>query len=198
MTKKVHYISGIFLIVFITGHLLNHLMILVSPELHISFMEIFRKFYRLPPVEILLYMAVLIQVFSGTKLLRKKWNNVQSIWDRLQIYSGMFFIYFLIIHPMAVLYGRYIWHLDTNLYFGASVLNVNPLVYYFTFHYGLATIAFFTHMACIHRVKMQSYTSIHLAANQARLLIVLGLIISFLIVYNMMGIDIPKEYLEKY
>lgn len=196
--KKIHHFSGLLLISFIAVHLLNHIMIFYSVDAHISFMTAFRKVYRFPPIEVLLLTAVLVQVISGSRLLYKKWKLKNDIWDKLQMYSGAYFIYFLIVHVSAVLFGRYVWHLDTNVYFGAAVLNIKPILYYFVFHYGLAILAFFTHVGCVHRKKMQAYTSLKHASNQGRALIFVGCALSILIIYHMMGMQIPPEYLEGY
>lgn len=198
MAKKIHYFTGILLILFISGHVLNHTMILVSEELHLQFMATFRKIYRIPVVEVLLYAAVGVQLVTGGRLLWKKWRHTHGIWDKLQVWSGAFFLYFLVMHPLAVIWGRYVWELDTNLYFGAAVLNVKPLVYYFVFHYGLSIWAFFTHLACVHRVKMTRWVSVRSANVQATAMVIAGLVMAVLIVYNMMGMDIPQEYLENY
>lgn len=194
--KRAHHISGLLLIGYISIHLLNHLMILYSVQAHLDFMEVARKAYRFPPIEILLFMAVLFQVGSGSSLLWKKWKSVDTIWDRLQVYSGAYFIYFLVAHPAAVLFGRYAWHLDTNLYFGAAVLNIDPLYYFFMLHYGLAIAAFFIHTACVHRIMMQAYVSQKNATWQASAIILVGIALSILIVSHMMGMSIPPEYLE--
>ncbi len=194
--KHAHHISGVLLIGYISIHLFNHLVILHSVQAHLDFMEVARKAYRFPPVEILLFVAVLFQVVSGSTLLWKKWKSVNTIWDRLQIYSGAYFIYFLIAHPAAVLYGRYVLHLDTNLYYGAAVLNINPLYYFFVFHYGLAIAAFFVHTACVHRVKIQVYVSEKNARYQASAIVLVGIILSILLVISMMGMSIPHEYLK--
>jgi succinate dehydrogenase/fumarate reductase cytochrome b subunit len=194
--KRAHHISGMLLIGFISIHLLNHLMILDSVQAHLDFMEVARKVYRFPPIEILLLMAVLFQVGSGSRLLWRKWKSVDTIWDRLQVYSGAYFIYFLIAHPAAVLFGRYVLHLDTNLYYGAAVLNIDPLYYFFALHYGLAITAFFMHTACVHRIKMSAYVSQKNATWQASALILTGILLSIIIVSHMMGMSIPPEYLE--
>ncbi len=194
--KRAHHISGMLLIGYISMHLLNHLMILDSVQAHLDFMEAARKVYRFLPVEILLLMAVLFQVGSGSRLLWRKWKTVDTIWDRLQVYSGAYFIYFLMAHPAAVFFGRYAMHLDTNLYYGAAVLHIDPLYYFFTLHYGLAIVAFFMHTACVHRIKMSAYVSQQHATWQASALIVVGIMLSTIIVNHMMGTPIPAEYLE--
>lgn len=198
MAKKIHYFTAILLILFIGGHLLNHAMLFISPEAHLRFMESFRKVYRLPVVEVLLYLAVYVQAVTGFKLLWKKWRRAKGFWDRLQLYSGAFLLYFLLMHTSAVLVGRYIWELDTNLYFGASVVKVKPFLYYYVFHYSLSVLAFFSHLACVHRQKMARYVSPRAAYWQAMALVAFGLAMGVLLVWRLLDVDVPKEYLDVY
>lgn len=194
MTKKPHYISGITITLFVGIHLINHLMLFQGEQAHIAFMETARNFYRNPIIETILLFAVTTQVISGIQLLRIKWKNQNTTFDKLQIYSGLFLSCFLIAHVSSVLVGRYVLKLDTNLYFGASVLNNFPAYFYFILHYGGAVIAFFTHVACVHKVKIAAYISEKQAKNHAYFIIGIGVIISFLLVFKMMNVTIPVEY----
>ena len=194
MIKKLHFFSGITIAAFLSVHLLNHLMLFKSEQTHIRFMEGARLVYRNPFVETLLLMAVCVQVVSGITLVKKNWNNRIGVFDRLQIYSGLFLSYFLIAHVSAVLIGRYVLKLDTNLYFGASVLNNYPAYFYFILHYGLAVISIFIHIACIHKSKIARYTTEVQARLQAYSIMACGVLISILIVYQMMNVTIPTEY----
>lgn len=194
MIKKIHYISGILLGLFIGLHIVNHLMIVNGADAHIIFMESIRKFYRNPFIEAFLLLAVVIQVSSGISLARKKWNHTPSIFEKLQLWSGLFFVYFLVSHTSVVLLGRYIFHLDTNLYYGASPLNNNPLKFYFIFHYGLAILAFFTHVGCAHHSKMKRFVGEKTAVNQSWIIMGIGIIITGVILFYMMHLAIPKEY----
>ncbi len=194
MIKRFHYFSGLTMAVFVAFHLLNHLMLFQSERAHIEFMQTARKFYRNPISETILMSAVVIQIVSGIQLLRKKWKDQNDGYDKLRIYSGLFLAYFLIVHVSAILFGRYVLHLDTNLYFGASVLNNSPSQYYFVFHYGLAIIAFCTHIACAHKINILKFTSEKTTVVHAYILMGIGVILAFLIVYKMMGVSIPKEF----
>ncbi|MEQ8303813.1 MAG: hypothetical protein RIB47_10505 [Cyclobacteriaceae bacterium] len=195
MIKRIHYFSGLILIAFISVHILNHATILISEDTHLAFMQYYRKVYRLPLLEGVLFCAILIQVVSGGTMLLKKWRTGKSRWARIQLISGGYFVYFLIVHPAAVLYGRYVLNLDTNLYFGAAVLNISPIQYFFVFHYGLAILAFFTHLSCVHQQKMQRHVTLRMATVQATVIIIIGAILSVVIVGRMVGIAIPPEYL---
>ena len=194
MTKKLHYFSGITISVFVAIHLVNHLMLFQSEQAHMAFMTVARKFYRNPFCETLLLIAIITQVVSGIQLVKNKWKIKQDIFDRLQIYSGLFLSYFLTVHVSSVLVGRYVLKLDTNLYFGAGVLNNNPALFYFIFHYGLAVISFFIHIACMHKMKISKYPTANGARLHAYNIIGIGCIISFLLLFKMIGLTIPTEY----
>ena len=129
--KLIHYYTGLTLSVFIGFHLLNHLLILHSEALHIRFMKSARKIYRNKFVESLLFLAVLLQVISGITLVIMKWNKVENYFDRIQIASGLYLSFFLLNHVMAVLRGRYILKMDTNIYYGAGVMNMWPQKLFF-------------------------------------------------------------------
>jgi hypothetical protein len=173
---------------------MNHLMLFQDEQAHIDFMKVARKFYRHPVAETLLLVAVLSQVISGIQLLIKKWKYRSDNFIKFQIYSGMFLAYFLTAHVSVVLLARYILRSDTNLYFGASGLNNNPLYFYFIIHYGLAVVSIFVHIACAHRTKISRYVTERTAKLHAFAIMGLGIIISCLIIYKMMHITIPLEY----
>ena len=192
MLKRLHYISGIILTIFILVHLGNHLMVLVSPENHLSLMEQLRKVYRHPVMESVLLLAVALQVFSGIKLYRQlKAQNSGTKVDRYQILTGLYLAFFLLLHVSAVLMGRLVFNLDTNLYFGAAGLNKFPLYLFFVPYYLTAVIAVFGHIACIHFRKTQQLI-------QSQILFGLGCIIAVLILIGMIGLRIPAQYYEPY
>jgi succinate dehydrogenase/fumarate reductase cytochrome b subunit len=194
MIKKIHYTAGIIITIFISIHVLNHLMLVKGDSTHIEFMNVARKLYRNPFAETVLVLALVVQIASGVSLVRKKWKHAKNYFDRLQIWSGLYFVYFLFSHTAAVMIGRHSLHVDTNLYYGASPLNNDPVKYVFVFHYGLAILAFFIHTACIHRTKMKHYVSEKPATIQSWLIMALGGIVTLIILFNMMNVTIPKEY----
>src|SRR5687768_1347562 len=65
--KKVHYFSGVTLAIFIGFHLLNQLLSLDGPALHIAWMERFRMVYRHPVIESLILAAVAFQFVTGIR-----------------------------------------------------------------------------------------------------------------------------------
>ncbi|MCP4439138.1 MAG: hypothetical protein GY810_09370 [Aureispira sp.] len=195
--KKVHFITGITISLFISTHLLNQATILLGEDWYQIFMSAARIVYRNILVESILLLGVLLQVFSGIKLLRKKWKRQLSVYDKLFIYSGLYLSFFLLAHVAAVLSTRYFFELDTNLYFGTAVLNTFPHVLFFAPYYGMAIIAFFTHLACIYRIKKLSNKAPNLSKinRQANFIIGFSLLLTVLILSRMIYcIEIPLEY----
>lgn len=183
---------------FIFLHLLNHTMILFSEQSYIEFMEFARKIYRNPIAESLLVLSIVIQVGTGIQLVWRKKKKQKSVFERLQLYSGLYFVYFLISHTSAIFVGRYYLRVDTNLYFGAAVVNISPALYFFIFHYGLAILAFFTHVGSLHFFRMQKHVSRKHANRQAWVILISGAVLAVLIVSKLMQVEVPESYLHIY
>lgn len=173
--KKLHHFSGIILSVFIAFHLLNHLSALAGPGMPAALMEQFRKVYRHPAAESVLLLAVMIQVVSGLRLLRKR--KVKSRAEKIQIWSGIYLSFFLLAHVSAVIMGRWIEHLDTNFYFAAAGLNIFPATLFFIPYYFSGVCAIGLHIASLHYLKTRSVRGSYLlgiAGILAAILIIAG------------------------
>lgn len=183
---RLHRFAGLTLATFIAIHLTNHLFALVSVESHIHIMDYARLLYRNPLGEALLLIAIAVQIPSGIMLVRKKgWRGTEFA-ERVQVASGLYLSFFLVVHVFAVMVGRYYFNLDTNFYFGSSPL-LSPLWWYYVPYYGLSVIAVFAHVASIHFQKMIPLVSLRQARVQAILITLLGGIISMLIVLVFSG-----------
>ena len=155
--KRLHYISGLILVLYVLAHLFNHLMLWYGVEVHIAWMESMRKVYRFGLIEGMLLLAVTIQIISGIRLVLKlRKEAVLSKTMRYQMITGLYLAFFLLVHVSAVLAGRFLLNLDTNLYFGAAGLNQFPLLLFFIPYYFFAILSFFGHVACIHYRKTNS------------------------------------------
>lgn len=159
-------------------------------------MEQFRKIYRNPWVEIPLLGAVLVQLYTGIQLVRNKPKKVTGFYKRLQIWTGLYMAFFLVIHVGAVMTGRLFLHLDTNFYFGAAGINSFPFNLFFIPYYTLAIWSFFGHIAAIHYQKMSRKNPY--ANRQSAIILGLGIVISIVILYGLTGgfkgVPIPAAY----
>ncbi|WP_207424654.1 hypothetical protein [Desertivirga brevis] len=196
--RKVHYVSGLTVSIFITFHLLNHLSSIYGAGEHIAVMNTMRFFYRNPLAEGFLLLAVLAQIISGMRLFMKNRKTAGTTFEKLQIWTGLYLAIFYLVHLAAVFGGRYLLHLDTNFYFGVAGLNSFPTNLFFIPYYGFALFSFFGHLAAIHNRKMK-HTIIGLSpAGQSIVILLSGIILSFAIFYGLTnrfnGVAIPKEY----
>jgi hypothetical protein len=196
MIKGIHYYTGLTLAIYIGTHLLNHLLILHSEGMHINFMQKARKVYRHPVVEGVLLTAVGLQILSGLFLVTQKWTKTESWFDWAQICSGLYLLLFLTYHVRAVMVGRHKMHIDTNLYYGAGVMNMWPQKLIFIPYYSLAILAFFFHVACIHRIKMKEFVSKEVAERQAIGIMILGCAVTLLIIFKMSHLKMPAHFME--
>jgi hypothetical protein len=195
--RQLHRFAGMTLAAFIVLHLANHLFALVSVQQHIRVMELLRLFYRNPIIETLLLSAILLQVPSGIMLVRRKGWRGLPVEERAQVASGLYLSFFLVVHVLAVMVGRYGFHLDTNFYFGAAPLH-SFLWWYYVVYYGLSIIAIFTHIGSIHALKMADRTTLQRARVQGLVIFGMGIILAIIILAAFMGlfhaVVIPEAY----
>jgi succinate dehydrogenase/fumarate reductase cytochrome b subunit len=197
MIKAIHYYTGLTIGIYIGTHLLNHLLILHSEAMHINFMQKARKIYRHYIVEAILLTAVLLQILSGIFLIIQKWPGVDSWFDWVQLCSGLYLSLFLANHIRAVMVGRRKLHIDTNLYYGAGVMNMWPQKLFYIPYYSLAILAFVCHIACTHRIKMKEFVPKEVAEQQAIGIMILGCVATLLIIFKMSHLKMPAGFTEK-
>lgn len=173
-TRTGHYWSGLTLSVFIGFHLFNQLTALMGADAHIAVMQGLRAVYRHPVVETILLAAVVFQITTGLLMIFKQQRS--TVAEKIQVYSGLYLSFFLLVHVGAVLYGRSLG-LNTNFYFAAAGLNVYPATFFFIPYYLLAVCAVSLHVAAIHYRKTGSLPwscAISLAGLLAATLIISG------------------------
>ena len=197
-TKKLHYITGLTITVFITLHLFNHICSIFGAHFHISIMKALRIFYRNLFVETILLAAVFVQIVSGIKLFKINRKNTTSAFEKLHIWSGIYLAFFFIIHLSAVLVGRFYLQLDTNFYFGVAGLNTFPLNLFFIPYYGLAIMSVFGHTAAVHHKKMNQTIFNLTPKQQSKLILISGFFVTCITFYGLTnhfhGVNIPAEY----
>ena len=197
-TKKIHYLSGLTITLFVGLHLFNHVCSIFGADKHIEIMNLLRLFYRNIFVETILLTAVLVQIISGLNLFNTNRKTATLYFDKLHIWTGLYLAIFFVIHLSAVLGGRFFLHLDTNFYFGVAGLNSFPFNLFFIPYYGLAIFSFFGHIAGIHNKKMK-HAIFGLTPNvQSKAILVFGICLTIVIFYGLTnhfdGVKIPTEY----
>jgi hypothetical protein len=197
-TKKIHYLSGLILSLFIGLHLFNHLCSIAGGEKHIAVMNALRLGYRNLFMEALLLAAVAVQISSGLRLFKIHRKTAVTPFQKLHVWTGLYLALFFIIHVSAVLVGRFILQLDTNFYFGVAGLNAFPSNLFFIPYYGLAVISFFGHVAAIHRQKIKKHLLGLPPDSQALVILAFGVLLTLIVFYGLTnhfnGVTIPEEY----
>lgn len=181
---KVHRIAGTVLAIFIVAHLLNHMIGIIGIDSHISTMTFLRKIYRHVFFESVLLLCVLFQLVSGLKLFFRSATTLQP-WQRVQRLTGLYLAFFLFVHVSAVIVGRQVFNLDTNVYFAMAGLNTDPHRWFFIPYYFLAIFSFFTHLAAIHFQKAKRNFFGLPVKTQAQAIVALGFICALWILFVM-------------
>ncbi len=199
--RALHRSSAILIGAFAVAHIANHLVSLIGIPSHIAFMEVARRVYRQPFVEVLLLMCVAFQIASGLWFVLRNWRTRRGPIAWLQALSGAYLALFLIVHVCAVLYGRAVLKLDTNFYYAAAGLHVSPFERFFAPYYFMAVLALFTHLACA------AYGHRGGAVRKRRILVIVlpmlvGSGVSLLIVLSLAGklqpVEVPSKYKATY
>jgi hypothetical protein len=194
--RRVHRSTAIAVTLFAAVHVANHLMALGSVDAHLRFMRAARLVYRQPLVEAVLLLCVAVQAASGLALLRAGWKRRSGVAAWLQAGSGACLALFLAIHVAAVLFGRVVSGLDTNLYYAAAGLRVRPYQAFFLPYYFLAVAALFTHLGCVvsrRAVRTPGLRAVVLGAS-----VCVGAVASAAILAALTGALYPYEVPQRY
>lgn len=198
LLKRIHYVSAILLSLFICVHLVNHALLVKSIANHLAFMKEARKVYRQPVVEMGLIAAALTQAITGLRLVKR--TNFERLrgFKRLKVWSGIYLAFFLAVHLVAVFAGRYLLHLDTNVYYAAADPSTHPYALFFVPYYAFSVIAIFGHVASIHAEKMRKPFFGLTPRLQSFLILLAGFLLSVAILYQLVHAfseaNIPKAY----
>ncbi|KQQ86840.1 hypothetical protein [Massilia sp. Leaf139] len=196
--RTLHRRCAIVVTLFVLLHVVNHAAAIGGIGAHLRFMEAARAVYRQPLLEALLLLCVMGQAGSGLWLLHAGWRGRPGWLAWLQALSGAYLALFLLIHVTAVLAGRAVLDLDTNVHFAAAGLQVWPYQLFFVPYYFLALAAVFAHLGCALARR---------AAPPGRALIValplgMGVLLASLVLAALMGglapYEVPQAYKETY
>lgn len=164
-------------------------------------MEALRKVYRQPVVEVILLACATFQVGSGLWFVVRGWRQRTGAVAWLQAASGTYIAFFLLVHVAAVLFGRSVLRLDTNFFYAAAGLHVQPYQWFFAPYYFLAVAALFAHLGCA--AYWQFYESRpRRAASVLAAAVGVGVLSSALITLSLAGVfepfTVPSEYKATY
>jgi succinate dehydrogenase/fumarate reductase cytochrome b subunit len=200
MSRIFHRSSAIVISLFVILHLTNHVCALAGAEAHMDLMLTLRKWYRNQIAETILLSSVLIQTGSGAKLLLQGNNRIRNRFEKLQRWTGVYLLFFLLIHVSAVWTARIVLQLDSNLYFGIAGIHQFPFNLFFIPYYALGIWSVFGHLAAVHARKMQKTIMGVSPEQQAKGIMGIGVLVTILVFYALTnrfrGMNIPDEYLH--
>ena len=150
--KQAHQRVAIFLALFLAVHFATHFSALGGIAAQGFVMQAGRAVYRIPVIEIALVIALAAQVTLGIDLLRRiSARKRKDAWHWVPFASGCYLAYFIVQHTIAALVSRLGFGLDTNFYWAAGTLTLDPLRFFFAPYYILVATALTAHLiAALH------------------------------------------------
>ena len=95
-TQRLHFATGMFVLVFIAQHLIVHLFALAGPDTHNTALKFVQWSYRNPVIEPLLILVLLLQIGIGIRLALKRMREPgKGAWAKWQLASGFYLALFL-------------------------------------------------------------------------------------------------------
>lgn len=150
--RQAHRRVAIALALFLAVHFAAHFAALGGIGAQDAVVQAGRRIYRIPVIEIALVIALAAQVIVGIDLLRRIAQRTRKdAWHYVQFTSGCYLAYFITQHTAAALISRIGFGLDTNFYWAAGTLVLDPIRYGFAPYYTLAVAALVAHLvAALH------------------------------------------------
>ena len=98
IATRLRIISGLVLMAFATGHLINHALALISLDAVQAGASVFRAVWRSPPATILLYGALLLHIGFGLFKLYQRRSLRMPAWEFAQVLLGLAIPFWLAVH----------------------------------------------------------------------------------------------------
>jgi hypothetical protein len=192
--KRLHRYNAVFLLLFIVAHITNHVIGLVGIENHIATMGMLRVVYRVQVIEITVIILFFSQIALGLGLILKR-GKPRGRWAWIQAISGVYIAFFLLQHLSAVIMMRLTYaQLDTSFYWAASVVQANPMGWYFFPYYAFGIMSIFAHLAAAIHFRWPDAVILRpvlLASG-----VVFGLAIPVSLIGRFYEVSLPQEYLD--
>ena len=193
--KLAHQRVATLLALFIMVHFATHLAALGGLATHDWVLQAGRAVYRIPVIEAALVIALALQVVIGVQLLGQIAKRARKdVWHWAQFASGCYLAYFIVMHTGAALVSRLGFGLDTNFYWAAGTLALDPIRYLFAPYYTLAVAALGAHIvAALHFRRPRRWHAPALALGP-----VLGIVIVLGYGGAFFAVDLPAAHRDFY
>jgi hypothetical protein len=194
--RMAHGVSAlVILLVFLAGHMINHIVAIWSLASEIEVMDALRKIYRAAWLEPGLVGLFVLQIVSGLILLGSRMTRKTDFFGVLQTTSGMYLATFLISHMTAVfILARLVLKVNTNDAWAAGLpagLTANLWNTRLIPHYSLAAFLLIAHVGCGFRGILLAHGRSLVSANRITLGITgVGAVVATVIIVAMLGLHI--------
>ena len=196
--RMTHGISALLiLVVFLAGHMINHIVAIWSLNSDEEVMKALRRIYRAGWLEPGLIGLFLFQIVSGLLLLRSRMTKKTDLFGVLQTTSGMYLAGFLVSHMAAVfVLCRLVLKVDTNDAWAAGqpaglvadLWNTRLIP-----HYSLAAFLLIAHAGCGLRGLLLAHGRSLTSANRITVAITgLGATVATAITVAMVGVHLSE------
>lgn len=191
--KQAHRRLAAFIGLFLVVHFATHFAALGGIKAQDAVLQWGRAAYRIPILELALVLALAAQVALGISLLRRiAKRNRKGFWHWVQFASGCYLAYFIVMHTAAALVSRLALGLDTNFYWAAGTLILEPLKFGFAPYYVLVVVALLAHLlTALHFRKPRRWHAPALALGP-----VAGVAIILAYGGAFFPIELPQEHLD--
>jgi hypothetical protein len=190
--RVVHGVIAAAVLAFIAFHLVNHLFGLLGPQAHAAVMTVGRKLYRLPAVEAMLVVLLLLQLSLGAWLAWRWSRQSMDGYRAVQVVTGVYLGFFVLTHMnSALVSARLLQGMVTDWAWASGAprgllhdaWNIRLLP-----HYTLGVFCALAHLACGLRVVLLAHGGQPQTVNRAyRLGLLLALAVTSAIVAGLCG-----------
>lgn len=184
-----HGVVAVLVLGFVGFHLLNHLIGLLGPDAHAAVMQLGRRVYRLPAVEGLLVVLMLVQLGLGIGLAWRWSRQAMDKYRAVQVVTGVYLGFFVLTHMnSALISARLLQGINTDWAWAsgaprgllADAWNIRLLP-----HYGLGVFCVVTHLICGGRVVLLAHGFRERTVNRA---FALGLVAAVSIAFTVVAV----------
>ena len=169
--RLVHGCIAALVLAFVAFHLFNHLIGWLGPQAHAAVMRWGRRLYRLPAVEAMLVVLLLLQIAFGAWLAWRWSARGVDRYRAVQVATGVYVGFFLLTHMnSALVSARLLSGTETDWAWAAAepigllrdAWSIRLLP-----HYGLGVFCMLAHLACGLRTVVLAHGWPRKAVNQA-------------------------------
>jgi adenylate cyclase len=124
--SQVRSFTGVIIGTYVTLHLLNHALGLISLDAQETARPYFMAFWHSPPGQLLLYGSLILHAGCALSVLWRRRTYALPIWEGTQIILGLTIPYLLLVHIVNTRGTRILTGIDINYPYEIANLWIDP------------------------------------------------------------------------